>query len=191
MKLESAVLNFPVPDGAESIRDPMFDWVRNPCNVIVELGTFAGWWAYRCLTQIPGAHLYCVDRFFRPGGWWSSKSKRRIDGEEIEREWSHRLKKFSDRVTLVRGDTHDVPFDREIDFLFIDAAHNTHECLLDLERWVPKVSSGGLIVGHDIALPKVKRAADRFFRDKGGYFTFPGHNDGISITPCFTRYKDW
>ncbi len=37
----------------------------------------------------------------------------------------------------------------ELDFVFIDGDHHYEAVLLDLEKWVPKLKPGGLLMGHD------------------------------------------
>lgn len=45
-----------------------------------------------------------------------------------------------------------------IDFVFIDASHDYDNVRRDIESWLPKVKSGGIIGGHDIDWPDVKKA---------------------------------
>lgn len=47
-----------------------------------------------------------------------------------------------------------------LDFVFIDADHSYEGVKRDLTEWTPKVRAGGLISGHDISWPGVKRAVD-------------------------------
>lgn len=39
--------------------------------------------------------------------------------------------------------------DNSIDFCFIDASHEYEDVKKDLEAWLPKVKSGGILAGHD------------------------------------------
>jgi len=55
--------------------------------------------------------------------------------------------------------------DKQLDFVFIDAAHNYKNVLRDIKCWYPKVKENGVIAGHDYGVkPGVKRAVDQFFR---------------------------
>jgi predicted O-methyltransferase YrrM len=65
----------------------------------------------------------------------------------------------SGRVVPVRGLSQDVSsaWDQEIDFLFVDGDHRTKSVIRDLVQWVPKVRSGGLVVGDDWEKPWGKR----------------------------------
>jgi predicted O-methyltransferase YrrM len=56
--------------------------------------------------------------------------------------------------------------DGELDFVFIDAAHDYDSVTKDIKAWLPKVRLGGIIAGHDIKHPPVKQAViDAFGND--------------------------
>jgi predicted O-methyltransferase YrrM len=48
--------------------------------------------------------------------------------------------------------------DNTIDVVFIDANHEYKYVLDDIEAWLPKVKSGGILAGHDYGWEGVKRA---------------------------------
>lgn len=54
--------------------------------------------------------------------------------------------------------------DKALDFVFIDAAHNYENAILDIEAWYPKVRPGGMLCGHDINMDGVKKAVHEFLR---------------------------
>lgn len=58
--------------------------------------------------------------------------------------------------------------DRSIDIVFIDACHEYHCVRQDIDAWLPKVKSGGIISGHDYYWGEngVKKAVDETFGDK-------------------------
>lgn len=53
--------------------------------------------------------------------------------------------------------------DNSIDFLFIDADHSYEGVKRDIQMWIPKVRSGGVIAGHDYDWEGVKKAVDELF----------------------------
>lgn len=63
-----------------------------------------------------------------------------------------RVKPFGDRVIFHRKDsveaTADIP-DGSLDFVFIDGDHSYNGCSRDIEAYLPKLKSGGLLSGHD------------------------------------------
>jgi predicted O-methyltransferase YrrM len=48
--------------------------------------------------------------------------------------------------------------DASLDFVFIDAAHDTASVLKDLEAWWPKIKPGGILAGHDVDFTGVQCA---------------------------------
>jgi len=57
--------------------------------------------------------------------------------------------------------------DKYFDFVFIDAGHSYEDVILDLKSWLPKVKSGGVIAGHDVQCPSVRRAINEVFGTNG------------------------
>ncbi len=55
--------------------------------------------------------------------------------------------------------------DRKFDFVYIDGDHAYESCKQDIELWLPKIRSGGMIGGHDYcaACPGVIQAVDEKF----------------------------
>jgi hypothetical protein len=52
-------------------------------------------------------------------------------------------------------------FDRSVDFVFIDAAHDYESVKKDILAWRPKIRASGIISGHDYGEPcGVKQAVD-------------------------------
>jgi len=54
--------------------------------------------------------------------------------------------------------------DNSCDVVFIDMGHSYEEVKRDIELWLPKVKTGGIIAGHDYpSWPGVKKAVDEKF----------------------------
>ena len=69
--------------------------------------------------------------------------------------------------------------DGELDFVFIDGEHSYETARSDIEAWWPKVSSGGLLMGHDYHRPRspgVCRAVDEFGEEHGLKVGKRGHS---------------
>ena len=48
--------------------------------------------------------------------------------------------------------------DNSLDFVFIDACHAQMEVEKDINAWLSKVKTGGVLMGHDIHYPSVSAA---------------------------------
>lgn len=57
--------------------------------------------------------------------------------------------------------------DGSLDFVFIDACHETDFVKADIAAWSPKIRKGGVIAGHDYDWPTVKQAVDDVMYDFG------------------------
>ena len=85
-------------------------------------------------------------------------------------EWAKEFNKiFPDRPrAVIRRDftRHAAKYyrDQSLDFIFIDASHDYDSVLEDIKIWAPKVRKGGLISGHDINDPAVKKAVDEVYK---------------------------
>lgn len=53
----------------------------------------------------------------------------------------------------------------DVDFVYIDAAHNYSSVTEDLKLWSSKIKQG-VLAGHDYCLPDVKSAVDEFVAAK-------------------------
>lgn len=72
---------------------------------------------------------------------------------------------FVEKVNLYAMDTNDflkkVP-DEHYDFIFLDAHLTYKQIYEDLEKWLPKLKTGGLFAGHDYYCPSVWWAVNNF-----------------------------
>jgi hypothetical protein len=147
----------------------MFGLATKDHITFVEIGSQAGWWAYRCLRTLPWVNLWCIDPWIRD--WEPSAIDTRyefITGEEMYREWERNVAPFGCRAIPVRNTSDEVSktWQSQIDFLFIDGDHSAAQLYRDLVNWVPRVRPGGIVVGHDIRQPKVRKAVNKFWPGK-------------------------
>ncbi len=140
-----------------------------------EIGVFTGAMS-RCLLQRPDLSLLMVDAwepmgasYTQPDGagdWHCTLSQ--ADQDQFRAGAEAAVAFAGARATVVPKRSceavEDVP-DKTLDFVFIDADHSYEGCRADIEAWLPKLKSGGLLSGHDYAnteFPKfgVTRAVD-------------------------------
>jgi len=74
--------------------------------------------------------------------------------------------KYPNRYKLIRESSKNASqkINTELDFIFIDANHTYEYVLEDMYLWIPKVKSGGLIMGHDwwSKFPGVEKAVTEY-----------------------------
>lgn len=67
-----------------------------------------------------------------------------------------------------------------LDVVFIDAAHDYENVVLDIQAWHPKLKSNGILIGHDYPDPndpnggfeELKKAVNMFVRDSSLFYDF-------------------
>lgn len=85
----------------------------------------------------------------------------------------------------IKGDSHEVPWDKSIDLLFIDANHSYEGCKGDIDKYAPHVKAGGSILFHDYdeTSPGVVEAVNEYAHDndkKVIVFKTPRNNTSIA-----------
>lgn len=98
-----------------------------------------------------GGHLYCVDHWKGNQGTWNTAE---AQGKDIYKIFEYNLRTLGlwDCITPMKMDSIEASkqfADASIDFLFLDADHRYKQFKEDLEAWLPKIKSGGIICGHD------------------------------------------
>lgn len=116
-------------------------------STYVELGSYLG--ASSCFIALgiqslgSASNLFCVDTWANEGMAEGSR--------DTYAEFIGNTDAFSDIIVPLRGKSEEIAltFDREIDFLFIDAGHDYENVSTDVRLWFPKLKSGALVIFHD------------------------------------------
>lgn len=134
-------------------------WFVKP-KVIVEIGVFGGKslvpMAF-ALKATGAGKAYGIDPWSAQASaegmdgankeWWGN-----LDHEAILRTLQERVKQFDleEYVQLVQATSEAAAPIEEIDILHIDGNHSEGASFLDVEKWVPYVRQGGIIIFDDI-----------------------------------------
>merc|ERR1719245_128359 len=101
---------------------------------MVELGVACGPIGFHLLQRFPKLHYFGVDPTIPPG---------------VREAYSP----YSDRAQVVKdtseGFHSTMPESEKLDFVFIDGPHTYKNVRDDINCWVPRVKSGGIVAGHD------------------------------------------
>lgn len=103
-----------------------------------EIGVAAAEHAQIMLDNIEGCELLCVDHWRT--GWWS----------KLEGRARRRLADYN--ATILKAPSVEAAGQVEngsLDFVYVDAAHDFDNVMLDLILWSRKVRPGGIVAGHD------------------------------------------
>ena len=134
----------------------------------LEIGVGLGMNSWFMLTECPNiASITGVDHYTPYVDW-----DRPISKGEQESNYSilqSNMPLMGDRFNFIRDDSQraaDKLEDDNYDFVFIDGGHSMKQVLMDLDSWVPKVRSGGIVAGHDSNLFSVNFAVTSWCKSK-------------------------
>jgi len=98
-----------------------------------EIGVQKGRFSRLMFEIIPGLKLKCVD-IWRRNYNTAKKMLAEYDAELIRMGSERAVKKIPNS---------------SLDFVYIDAAHDFDNAIIDIIKWSPKVKHGGIVAGHD------------------------------------------
>lgn len=138
----------------------------------VELGGFKGkstaYMAVEIINSGKNIKFDCVDLFVDcPQG----------TGEEIKAAFFTNIEPVKDIITITIKDSVEAAGcyrDASLEFVFIDADHTYEGVKRDIQAWLPKIKSGGILAGHDFRWEGVGRAVRELLPKITEY---PGHPD--------------
>lgn len=139
-------------------------------------GAELGVWKGNCFKYLinfnPELHLIGVDLYAAqpdndgPEKWTPGENGHMWDHEGYFQDVMNFCEQHPTRTAFIRDFTYnaaDQIDDDSLDFVFIDADHSENGVRVDIEKWAPKVRAGGMIIGHDINWPTVKRVVEEKF----------------------------
>jgi hypothetical protein len=148
-----------------------------------EIGVWKGKWSARLCVDNPNLDMLCVDLW----GAYATYQDSRNSADVLDQSYAEAVERLSHYRCMIRRQPSvdaaaSVP-DGSLDFVYIDANHGEAFVRADLEAWVPKVRSGGIVSGHDYLYRagrphiQVKAAVDRYVKEH-------------AISPLFVFAKD-
>ena len=151
------------------LRDSFGDFLRelNLFGNGIEIGVAEGNYSEKLIKNTELKKIYLLD------AWkdFDQKSESLSQFQKVQNKMYlgvvDRMKKYNDRVEIIRGDTREVfkKFsDGFFDFIYIDSNHEYEFVKLDLNNWYPKLKVGGVFSGHDYL--------DGFFPELGNNANF-------------------
>lgn len=137
-----------------------------------EIGVWRGKWSAHLCKDNPSLEMLCVDLW----STYDTYEDSRNDKAKLTEAFAEATAVLAPyRCTLIREASvkaaKHIP-DGSLDFVYIDANHGEAFVRADLEAWVPKVRSGGIVSGHDYIYRaekphiQVKAAVDTFIAER-------------------------
>ena len=129
----------------------------NECGLVgtgAEIGVQEGAFSEHILRNWKGSTLFSIDAWQNFDADEYVDISNRSDDEQILLyiNTTLRLSPFGKRSTVWRMTSEQAASampDNTLDFCYIDADHRYEAAKQDIELWLPKVKSGGIICGHD------------------------------------------
>lgn len=138
---------------------------------MVEVGSWVGESAAAILSGAPrGSSLACVDTFTGNPKDGSYPIAQYFGRERLRETFRQNMKPYIDEklARLIESDSLAAAAefqDRSLDFVYIDAQHDYEHVKADIQAWLPKLKSTGILAGHDYCddYPGVAQAAHEIF----------------------------
>ena len=126
----------------------------------VEVGCWKGKSASFMCVEIANSQknieFFCVDHFL------GSSEHQETDGlSNLYDTFLENMQPVENYYTVLKMPSIDAAAtfaDSSLDFVFIDAAHEYESVKSDIDAWLPKVKSGGILAGHDYHHPPIQQA---------------------------------
>ena len=118
-------------------------------GILVEVGSMHGRSAYCLGTSSPSSTVYCFD--YCPGSDWilvkSSDGSSRLNSIEIFQHYTSECKNIIPiKLPYLACPKWDNGL---VDLVFVDAMHTNPSDWENIEFWLPKIKTGGILCGHD------------------------------------------
>lgn len=140
-------------------------------KTIVEIGAGQSTFVLTAAAKATGGQFYSVDL--------EKESRNRLfpEAPDIDGEKEYHF---------IKGNSLEVDWDKEIDFLFIDSGHTYQLTLDEMKKFAPFVRSGGFILMHDTAefnnvFADCRRAMLDFLQETGWKFKTMNNQAGLTI----------
>ena len=145
----------------------------------VEVGVRKGNYSEYLLDSWNGKTLSSIDPWlhFDDGKYIDGSNVGQKKQDQIFMEATKKLSRYKQRSIIIRGTSLEAAKKFEegsLDFVYLDAQHHYEAVKEDIEAWLPKIRSGGVISGDDYAdfelddnVFGVKRAVDEFVKQEG------------------------
>jgi len=129
----------------------------NNCGLMgtgAEIGVQNGLYSKILLDNWKGSCLFSIDawKHFPKDDYIDKANCEDEQHLDLYADTTLKLRKFGERSIIWRMTSEEaakIMPEKTLDFCYIDADHSYDGVIQDLELWIPKIKSGGIICGHD------------------------------------------
>lgn len=115
-----------------------------------EVGVWRGYFSSQVLSETKIGRLYMVDSWKKRDGLYALDPVNREDHNANMQEAIANTKSFGLRAFIMPGESLEVAkLLSNLDFAYIDAAHDRESVYNDLMAWSKALKPGGVLMGHD------------------------------------------
>ena len=139
--------------GLNEFIDDMFK-IRK-ISEFVEIGSYAGESTMMFVDKFVDARIYCIDP-------WNDMDFEAYEIDKVgvgsytkpslvESVFDENIKNYNNitKIKLTSEEASSQFDDNCLDMIYMDGIHTAKYITIDLEKWIPKIKSGGIIAGHD------------------------------------------
>jgi len=167
----------------------------------LEIGSWEGLSSYFILSEMPNAHLTCVDTWEGSDEHKDRTAASAIVLSKIEQTFDYNLSIFSSRLTKFKGTSFSFFSKNDVrcyyDFIYVDGSHHCDDVLLDAIKSFEMLKVGGIMVFDDYFWRYYPRAIDNpaaainlFLRAKKDQYKVVRFYYQIIIVKTSDRYSE-
>lgn len=155
-------------------------------GLLVEIGTYCGRSTMFFSLTNPEIKILTIDALIPTDGKIEGYSKHTPEKTRI---WPNVLEQGN--IFQVIGKSKDVMegFNWEIDFLFIDGAHDYWSVYQDITCWTPFIKLGGFIAFHDFKYIYLRQCVNRWLKDNKEFVKLDRSIDNLLIVKYENKRK--
>lgn len=159
---------------------PLLKEVKGENLVMVEIGSYTGQSTVEFAKSGKFSRIYAVDTW--ENGYFNDPPLWHGSMEEAEKLFDGRMFEFNNCFKVKQSSVNAAKTfeNSSLDFVYIDVDHTYKSVKADIQAWLPKIKSGGIIAGHDYDLAQgVNKAVNELL---GKPETFPDYSWLMRIT---------
>lgn len=154
-------------------------------RVGVEIGVDRGTFSYQLLSNSTYTFFYFVDP-------WMPYAEINHERREAEEAARLEISKFPERSAIIKCSSLEAAgaIPAPIDFVYIDGAHDYYNVKTDIKVWWSRLTSKGMLAGHDFDLKSVQNVLQEEFAGRIVYIVPERPDTNTGAHPSWYVFKE-